>query len=218
MPCGYRFATLAFGVSYLILLPLQNHSTISFMKLLFDFFPLLLFFAAFKLYGIYTATAVAMAASLLQVAVFRYRKGRFETMHLVTLAVITFFGGMTLLFRDPDFIKWKPSIVNWIFSLLILSSLFVGKKTALERVLGSQLKLPPRIWRHISLAWGLFFLIAGLLNIYVAFYYAPELDPETRTNIWVNFKVFGLLGLTLAFTIIQMFFIYKHIEDKPEDE
>ena len=125
---------------------------------------------------------------------------------------------MTVLFRYPDFIKWKPSIVNWIFSLIILSSLFIGKKTALERVLGSQLKLPPRIWRHISLAWGLFFLIAGLLHIYVAFYYAPELDPETRTNIWVNFKVFGLLGLTLAFTIIQMFFIYKHIEDKPEDE
>jgi len=188
------------------------------MKLLFDFFPLLLFFAAFKLFGIYPATAVAMTASLLQVAVFRYRKGRFETMHLVTLAVISLFGSMTLIFQNPDFIKWKPSIVNWIFSLLILGSLFVGKKTALEHVMGSQLKLPPAIWRKVSLAWGLFFLIAGILNVYVAFFYAPELDPETRTNIWVNFKVFGLLGLTFVFTIVQMFFIYKHIEDHPEEK
>ncbi len=147
------------------------------MKFLFDVFPLVLFFGAYKLYGIYVATATAIIASIAQVSIFWLRNRRFETMHLITLGVIILFGGLTLLFRDDAFIKWKPSIVNWLFS---------------------------------------FFLIVGLLNLYVAFYYRPELSEQVRTDFWVNFKVFGLMGLTLVFAIGQMLCIAKYL--KPEHD
>ena len=116
------------------------------MKLLFDFFPLILFFGAYKFYDIYLATLVAMAASLAQVVFVRIRHGKFETTHLVTLFVILIFGGMTLLFRDDMFIKWKPTIVNWIFTVIVLGSQFIGKQTVLERLLGGQMQMPAAIW------------------------------------------------------------------------
>ena len=120
------------------------------MKLLFDFFPLVLFFGAYKLFDIYVATLVAMAASLAQVVFIRIRHQRFETTHLVTLFVILLFGGMTLIFQDDMFIKWKPTIVNWIFAVVVLGSQFIGKRTVLERLLGGQMQMPARIsmeWR-----------------------------------------------------------------------
>ena len=184
------------------------------MKLLFDFFPLILFFGAYKFYDIYLATLVAMAASLAQVVFVRIRHGKFETTHLVTLFVILIFGGMTLLFRDDMFIKWKPTIVNWIFALIVLGSQFIGKQTVLERLLGGQMQMPAAIWKKVNLSWGLFFFISGLLNVYVAFYFRPHLDEQLRTDFWVNFKVFGLLGLTLAFSIIQMMLVARYITTK----
>ena len=186
------------------------------MKFLFDVFPLVLFFGAYKLYGIYAATATAIIASIAQVSIFWLRNRRFETMHLITLGVIVLFGGLTLLFRDDTFIKWKPSIVNWLFSVLILGSQLVGRRTALQALLGSKLTLPDRIWRNVNLSWGIFFLIVGLLNVYVAFYYRPELSEQVRTDFWVNFKVFGLMGLTLVFAIGQMLCIAKYL--KPEGD
>tara|TARA_Y100001934_G_scaffold268927_1_gene351726 strand:- start:558 stop:1139 length:582 start_codon:yes stop_codon:yes gene_type:complete len=187
------------------------------MKLLFDFFPLVLFFGAYKLYDIYMATLVAMAASLAQVVFVRIRHQRFETTHLVTLFVILLFGGMTLLFRDDMFIKWKPTIVNWIFALVVLGSQFIGKRTVLERLLGGQMQMPATIWKKINISWGLFFLVSGLLNLYVAFYFRTHLDEATRTDFWVNFKVFGLLGLTLAFSIIQMLIVARYISTEPAE-
>ena len=187
------------------------------MKLLFDFFPLVLFFGAFKLYDIYVATLVAMAASLAQVVFIRIRHQRFETTHLVTLFVILLFGGMTLNFQDDMFIKWKPTIVNWIFAIVVLGSQFIGKRTVLERLLGSQMQMPAKIWKKVNVSWGLFFLVSGLLNLYVAFYFRTHLDEATRTDFWVNFKVFGLLGLTLAFSIIQMMIVARYISTEPAD-
>ena len=186
------------------------------MKFLFDIFPLVLFFGAYKLYGIYVATATAIIASIGQVSIFWLRNRRFETMHLITLGVIVLFGGLTLLFRDDTFIKWKPSIVNWLFSVLILGSQLVGRRTALQALLGSKLTLPDRIWRNVNLSWGIFFLIVGLLNVYVAFYYRPELSEQVRLDLWVKFKVFGLMGLTLVFAIGQMLCIAKYL--KPEHD
>jgi intracellular septation protein len=186
------------------------------MKFLYDLFPLLLFFAAFKLYDIYVATAVAIAASFVQVGLFWYKHRRFETMHLVTLAVIAVFGGMTLLLHDDTFIKWKPTLVYWILSALVLASQWFGSKTAIERMMSSQLALPATVWKRLNLSWGIFFAVLGAVNIYVAFYYALDLDEEARRNIWVNFKVFGLLGITLLFVVAQAFFMAKHIQDKPE--
>lgn len=185
------------------------------MKFLYDLFPLLLFFAAFKLYDIYVATAVAIVASFLQVGLFWLKHRRFETMHLVTLAVIAVFGGLTLALHDDTFIKWKPTLVYGILAALVLASQWFGKKTVIERMMSAQIALPATVWRRLNLSWGLFFVVLGTANIYVAFYYGLDLDPEARRDIWVNFKVFGLLGLTLLFTVIQAFFMAKHIQEKP---
>jgi intracellular septation protein len=181
------------------------------MKFLFDLFPLLLFFAAFKFYDIYVATGVAIAASFAQVGWFWLRHRRFETLHLVTLGVIVVFGGLTLALRDDTFIKWKPSIVYWVLAALVLGSHMIGKKTAVEHLLGTKIQLPPRVWNQYNLSWGVFFLLMGALNVYVAFYFGLDLDEATRREIWVNFKVFGLLGITLLFTVVQALFLAKHV-------
>lgn len=181
------------------------------MQLLFDFFPLLLFFAAYKWYGIFVATGVAIVASIIQVSVHWLRNRRFETAHLTTLGVIVLFGGLTLIFRDDTFIKWKPTIVNWLFAAIVLASLMGQRRTVLEYLLGEKIHLPVTIWRKVNLAWGLFFLVAGALNYYVAFVFRSELDPQLRTDLWVNFKVFGLMGLTLAFAVIQMMLVARYI-------
>lgn len=188
------------------------------MKFLYDLFPLLLFFAAFKLYDIYIATAVAIVASFLQVGLFWAKHRRFETMHVVTLGVIAVFGGMTLLLHDDTFIKWKPTLVYWILSALVLASQWFGKKTIIERMMSSQIALPETIWKRLNLSWGLFFAVLGTINLYVAFYYALDLDTATRQEIWVNFKVFGLLGITLVFVVVQAFFMARHIQTKPEED
>jgi intracellular septation protein len=181
------------------------------VKLLFDFFPLILFFAAYKWYGIFVATGVAIAACIIQVAVHWLQNRRFETTHLTTLGVIVVFGGLTLIFRDDTFIKWKPTIVNWIFAVIVLASLMGQRRTVLEFLLGEKIHLPVTIWRKVNLAWGLFFLVAGALNYYVAFVFRSELDPQLRTDLWVNFKVFGLMGLTLVFAVIQMMLVARYI-------
>ena len=188
------------------------------MKFLYDLFPLLLFFAAFKLYDIYVATAVAIVASFAQVGFFWIKHRRFETMHLVTLAVIAVFGGLTLLLHDDTFIKWKPTLVYWILSALVLASQWFGSKTAIERMMSSQISLPAPVWKRLNLSWGIFFVVLGAVNIYVAFYYRLDLDEATRRSIWVNFKVFGLIGLTLVFVVAQAFFMAKHMRDQPESD
>jgi intracellular septation protein len=188
------------------------------MKFLYDLFPLLLFFAAFKLYDIYAATAVAIAASLVQVGIFWLRHRRFEMMHVVTLVVLIVFGGLTLILRDATFVKWKPTIVFWIFGTALLASHWLGKKPLLERLLGAQIELPATVWRRMNISWGAFFFVTGALNLYVAFYFRPELDEATREAWWVNFKVFGLTGLTLVFTIAQGIYLARYITDKPSSQ
>ncbi|MEE8211767.1 MAG: septation protein A [Acidiferrobacterales bacterium] len=188
------------------------------MKFLFDFFPLLLFFAAFKLFDIYIATAVAIAATFVQVGAHWFRTHRFETMHLTTLGVLVVFGGMTLVFRDDTFIRWKPTIVYAILAALTLASQLVGNRTLLERMLGSQITLPQQIWARLNLSWGGFFLILGALNLYVAFYYGLDRDPETRLATWVNFKVFGLIGLTVVFVLAQAFVMARYVQEQPEKD
>lgn len=186
------------------------------MKFLYDYFPLILFFVAFKIYGIYTATAVAIAASFVQVGYYWMRHRRFENMHLVTLGVITVFGGLTLILHDETFIKWKPTIAYWVLAMVFIGSQFIGKKTLLQRMLGKQIAMPKRIWTQQNILWAVFFIALGGLNIYVAFYYALDQDPETRTNTWVNFKLFGTLGLTLVFIVVQALFMAKHIQQKEQ--
>ncbi len=174
------------------------------MKFLFEFFPVLLFFIAFKLYDIYVATAVAMVASAVQVGWSWLRHRRVERMPLVTLALIVILGGATLVLQDESFIKWKPTIVNWLFAAVFLGSRFIGNKTLIEHMMGANLALPAAIWSKLNLAWVIFFVFLGILNLYVAFYF------DTQT--WVDFKLFGMLGLTLMFVIMQAFYLARHLK------
>lgn len=178
------------------------------MKILFDFFPILLFFIAFKVFDIYVATAVAIAATALQVAVAWLRKRKVEPMHLITLVLIVVFGGATIYFKDETFIKWKPTVVNWLFGLAFLLSQVFGERPFVERMLGSNVQLPPPIWRRLNLMWAVFFLTLGVVNLFVAY----SFDTET----WVNFKLFGLLGLTLLFAVAQSIYLSRYVSEPDE--
>jgi len=178
------------------------------MKFLFDFFPILLFFIAYKMWDIFIATGVAIAATFVQVGLFWAKHRRFERMHLITLALIVVFGGLTIALRDELFIKWKPSILNWLFAAAFLGSQFIGKKPLVQRMLETNFSLPEAIWGRLNLIWIVFFTAMGAINLYVAYYF----DTET----WVNFKLFGMMGLTILFVIAQAFYLARHMPDQPE--
>jgi len=181
------------------------------MKLLADFLPILLFFVAFKLYDIFVATAVVIAATALQVGWQWYRQRRVERMPLITLGLIVVLGGATLLWQDETFIKWKPTVVNWLFAVAFLVSQWLGRKPLIAHMLGQNMTLPAAVWKRLNLSWVLFFFSVGVVNLYVAFNFATE--------TWVHFKLFGMLGLTLAFVLIQGFYLVRHLptETGPEE-
>jgi len=178
------------------------------MKLLFDLFPVLLFFLAYKLHDIYVATAVAIVASFLQVGWFWWRHRRFETMHLVTFGLIAVLGGATLWLHSEDFIKWKPTVVNWLFGAAFIGSQFIGRKPLVERMMGSAITLPATIWQRLNLSWATFFILLGAANLYVVYHF--------DTDTWVNFKLFGMMGLTLAFMVAQAFYLARHVKTEPD--
>jgi intracellular septation protein len=182
------------------------------MKLLFDFLPILLFFIAYKLADIYVATAVLIAVTLAQVGWIWLRQRRVEKIPLFTAGLVLVLGGATLILHDPIFVKWKPTVVNWLFSIAFLGSCFIGQKPLLERMMGGQLELPAPIWVKLTLAWAAFFFAMGLANLYVAFNFDE--------NTWVNFKLFGMLGLTLVFVLAQAAYMSRHIksDDSPPKE
>lgn len=175
------------------------------MKLFFDFFPVLAFFIAYKFFDIYVATGVAIAATLMQVAISWIRTRKVATMQLVTLVIIIVFGGLTLYLQDEQFIKWKPTVINWLFGAAFLASQLIGKRTAIERFMGANLTLPKEVWRRLNLGWVLFFLGMGATNLYVMSHF----DRDT----WVNFKLFGMLGLTVVFIVFQALYLSRYISD-----
>jgi intracellular septation protein len=177
------------------------------MKLLFDFFPVLLFFVAYKLFDIYTATAVAIVATLVQCLVAWYRTKKVAVMQWVTLAIIVIFGGLTLLLHDEQFIKWKPTVINWLFGAAFLGSQFIGTKTAIEYLLSANLNLPQAVWRRLNLIWVVFFFVLGATNLYVM----AAFDSDT----WVTFKFFGMIGLTFLFIVCQSLYLSRYMTDTP---
>jgi intracellular septation protein len=181
------------------------------MKLLFDFLPILLFFIAYKLADIYVATGVLIVVTLAQVGWIWLRQRRVEKIPLFTAALVLVLGGATLLLHDPVFVKWKPTVVNWLFAVAFLGSRFIGRKTLLERMMGGQLELPSPVWVKLTLAWAIFFLVMGLANLYVAYTFDE--------NTWVNFKLFGMLGLTLVFVLAQALYMSRHLkaDDAPKE-
>ncbi|MFO1430866.1 MAG: septation protein A [Candidatus Competibacteraceae bacterium] len=174
------------------------------MKFLFDFLPVLLFFIVYKLYDIYVATAVLIVASLAQVAWLWLRHRRIEKMPLITALLVLLLGGATLLLHDDTFVKWKPTVVNWLFALAFLGSQFIGGKTLIERMMSGTIDLPAEIWSRLNTLWVAFFILLGTANLYVAFNF--------DTNIWVDFKLFGMLGLTLVFVVLQSFYLARHLK------
>ena len=174
------------------------------MKLLFDFLPILLFFIAYKLADIYVATGVLIVATLAQVGWLWLRQHRVEKLPLITAGLVLILGGATLILHDPIFVKWKPTIVNWLFAAAFLGSRFIGQKTLLERMMGGQLELPAPIWVKLTFAWVAFFCVLGALNLYVAFHFDE--------NTWVNFKLFGMLGLTVLFVLAQAAYMSRHLK------
>ena len=176
---------------------------------MFDLFPVILFFAAFKFFGIYAATATAIAATIAQVAWVKWRHGKVDIMLWVSFGIILMFGGATLLLHDETFIKWKPTILYWVFAAALLGSNLLFKKNLMRTLMHEKLTLPVKVWNRVNLSWGGFFAVLGVINLYVAFNYS--------TDTWVNFKLFGTTGLMLVFVVLQAMALAKYVDEDKEN-
>ncbi len=175
------------------------------MKPLLEFFPIALFFIIFKLYDIYIATGVVIVATIIQVIIYWYLYRKVETMQWITLGLILVMGGATIYLQNEQFIKWKLTIIEWLFGGAFLLSQFVGNKTFIERMMSGNLELPAPIWKRLNLSWSLFFFTVGGLNLYVMDRYS--------TDDWVTFKTFGVPAMMLGFIVIQIAFLYRYLPD-----
>ena len=202
------------------------------MKILFDLFPVILFFVTFKLAGknpeaaqalvaaigyqaeplqlpVLLSTAAAIAATIGQVLWVKWRHGKVDTMLWVSFGIIALFGGATLLLHDETFIKWKPTVLYWVFAATLVFSNWLFKKNLMRALLQEKLILPTRVWNHVNLGWSLFFAVLGVLNLYVAFNFS--------TDAWVNFKLFGVTGMMLIFVLLQAMVLAKYVEEDKEN-
>jgi len=175
------------------------------MKFLFDLFPVLLFFVAYKLQGIYVATGVAIAASFVQIGWLLARKREVDPMLWVSLAIIVIFGGATIWLHNETFIKWKPTVLYWMFGLVLAGSALFLRKNLIRSLMSHQVSLPDAAWARLNWSWVGFFTFMGFANLYVAYSYS--------TDTWVNFKLFGGTGLMLAFVIGQAFMLSRYVEE-----
>lgn len=199
------------------------------MKFLFDLLPVILFFAAYKFAGadpdaslvlasrllgdgivasqapILIATLVAIFATALQIALVWLKHRKVDRMLWISLVIIVFFGGATLLFHNPTFIKWKPTALYWLFSGVLVFSALLLKRNLIRKMLEAQIQLPDPVWSKLNLAWAAFFAAMGVLNLYVAYNFSEE--------AWVNFKLFGGMGLMLGFVLAQGFYLSRHMQE-----
>ena len=214
------------------------------MKQILDFLPIVLFFIIFKFYldlpdeliigindllpimaltpgessdAIYLATLTAIVATLIQVALSALIVKKVEKMPIITLVLLIVFGGATLALKDPVFIQWKPTAINWLFALIFLGSQFIGDKPLVQRMMSKALQIDDAaIWAKLNLAWVVFFIVSGLANVLVA----PEIDPfnlNFSMDTWVEFKLFGLLGLTIIFVLAQAFYLARYMPSENEE-
>lgn len=173
------------------------------MKFLFDLFPIILFFIAFKAYDIFVATAVAIVATCVQISWvwFRYRK--VDNMMWISLAAIILLGGSTLIFQNEDFIKWKPTVLYWLIAMVLLVANNFFQKNLIRAMLDKQIQLPYAVWNKLNLSWIVFFVFMGCINLYVAFGFSID--------TWVTFKLFGSTGLMLVFVVTQVLILSKQM-------
>lgn len=182
------------------------------MQLLFDFLPILVFFVAYKLGGIYVATAAIMVAMSLQAAVQWIRHRKISSMMLLSTVLVLIFGSVTLLVHDKAFIQWKLTVLDWLFALGFLLAPYFGGQTLVQRLMDGQISLPEQHWRTLNWMWISFFVLMGGLNVYVIYHY----DEAT----WVNFKMFGTTGMTLVFVLLQGLWLAGKLpkEGEPDSE
>ncbi len=173
------------------------------MKFLFDLFPVALFFVAFKLFDIYTATAVAIGATFLQIGWLKWKRRKVDTMMWISLAIIVVFGGATLALHDETFIKW---MLYWLFAVSLAGSELLFRRNLIRAMLGEQVRMPDGVWVRLNWSWVAFFTLMGAANLLVAYNFP--------TDTWVNFKLFGGMGLMLAFVVLQALFLARYIEEK----
>ena len=169
------------------------------MRILVDFLPIIVFFVTYKYAGVYAATGAIIIAMAFQIAFQWFRDKKVNKMLLISAILVSVFGGITLLVRDPIFIQWKPTVVNWLFALAFFGSRYIGNKTLAEKMMGQAVELETKIWRQLNLMWVGNFTFLGAANLYVIYNY----DEAT----WVNFKLFGMLGLTILMVLIQVVWI-----------
>jgi intracellular septation protein len=165
------------------------------MKLLFDLFPVILFFAAFKIKGIFVATAVAIVACVLQIGWMLIRRKKVEPMMWASLGIVAVFGGATLILHNETYIKWKPSILYFLMGSIIVAGQLFFKKNPMKAILGKQMTLPDKSWGVVNMSWGIFFAVLAFVNLFVAYTFS--------TDTWVNFKLFGIMGCIFVFAIVQ---------------
>ncbi|VAW95251.1 Intracellular septation protein IspA [hydrothermal vent metagenome] len=184
------------------------------MKLLFDFFPIVLFFIVFKTnpdetQGMINATAVLILATIVQVAANWIKNRTINKMHVITLVLVLIFGGATIYFQDKMFLIWKVTILYWLFAVVFIASQYIGKSSIIKKTMSHAISLPDNIWLQLNFAWAGFFVFVGVVNLYIAYNY--------DFGIWVNFKLFGVFGLMFAFIIIQALYISKYVKEDQVD-
>jgi intracellular septation protein len=179
------------------------------MKFLFDLLPVILFFVGFKLYGIFAATAIAIATTLAMIVYAKIRHGKIEKMLLINGAVISVLGGVTLLLHDKTYIMWKPTVLYWLLAAVLLISNLFFKKNFIQQMMGKMMQAPAAIWSKLNLVWVIFLIGLGFLNLYVAFNYTED--------AWVNFKLFGVTGMMFVFVILQTLILRKYLIEPVEE-
>jgi intracellular septation protein len=169
------------------------------MQLLFDVFPVIVFFVVYRFYGIYAATVAIIVTMAGQIAYQWLRHRKVNRMFLVSGILVAVFGGITLVLRNPIFVQWKPTIVNWLFAAVFLGSQFIGQSTLIQRVMGHAIELPAPFWRQLNLMWVVAFFALGAVNLYVVYHFSEK--------TWVDFKLFGMTGLLLLVAVSQAVWI-----------
>ncbi len=179
------------------------------MAFLLDFLPIALFFCAYKFIDIYAATVTAIVATFILLLWSKWRTKQYQKTHVISFLIILFLGGTTLILHDDIFIKWKTTAVYWIFSIIFFGSIILKKKSIMKYLTSSSsIQLPNKVWRQLDLSWATFFLLLGCANLYVVYNFS--------TDTWVNFKLFGTLGLTFTFITCQCIYMFKFIQDNKE--
>ncbi len=176
------------------------------MKFFFDLFPVFLFFVAFKVADIYVATVTVILATAAQIMWVRWRHGKVDTMLWISLVLVLVFGGATLLLHDETFIKWKPTVLYWLFAVTLFVSAKLFDRNLIRRMMEAQVALPEPLWGRLNLAWAVFFTLMGVANLFIAFNYP--------TDVWVNFKLFGGMCLVLAFVFAQGLWLAKYVSEE----